>query len=476
MSLKDLNLDVIKNIHLDSGKLILNFSINNNIEEILFELVYNDTYEFKDFIYCLIVNPSFSLDDFNISDYEVEIILKSFVDENYEFFNEFDYEDETFLEEFKVYVKNSFSNQEKYFNQLLDSKIDEINNFIDDMSPDLALINNLVLKNSIILDNITYPIVEVPFISSIIYQYTDSLLDFFTIINHINDANEATLNFVSKIQPILPFSFIDHVSLTQDTINALYYSLNQIDWTIINQSLSMLQYISNIPRLDIVYTKKQEFAINLYNIIEEIDDNGEIKSIFPLDFLLSLTEGSWWIIPRFSKEEYNYLSSIENLNANVINQIFVGKYFENPELLNLMIKEWDLSDIRKKIISQAYTSYIYGQYESCVILLILQIEGILKEKISMKKSFGKLRQYLENQLNNNQTMDSWDTFLNKANIQYIWMILKPLGDNVQFNANEGVLNRNNVAHIGIVEANQLIALRFFFIIDTLMYILKSLEN
>ena len=27
-----------------------------------------------------------------------------------------------------------------------------------------------------------------------------------------------------------------------------------------------------------------------------------------------------------------------------------------------MIQEWDLSDIRKKIISQAYINYLYGNY------------------------------------------------------------------------------------------------------------------
>ena len=91
-----------------------------------------------------------------------------------------------------------------------------------------------------------------------------------------------------------------------------------------------------------------------------------------------------------------------------------------------MIQEWDLTDIRRKIISQAYINYIYGNYESCVIILILQIEGILKENISMNKSAGELRKYLEGQLNINSTINAWDKFLNKANIQYIWMVLKPL--------------------------------------------------
>lgn len=141
-----------------------------------------------------------------------------------------------------------------------------------------------------------------------------------------------------------------------------------------------------------------------------------------------------------------------------------------------MIQEWNLTDIRRNIITQAYINYIYGNYEACVILLMLQIEGILKENISMKKGFGELRRHLEKDLNKNQTINPWDTFLNRANIQYIWMVLKPLGDKIDFNAEDGIVNRNNIAHVGIVEANQLISIRFFLILDTLLYIFKSLDN
>ena len=46
---------------------------------------------------------------------------------------------------------------------------------------------------------------------------------------------------------------------------------NLIDWESINQSLAVLQDSLNIPKFDIVYTKKEEFALNLYNQINEID-------------------------------------------------------------------------------------------------------------------------------------------------------------------------------------------------------------
>lgn len=38
----------------------------------------------------------------------------------------------------------------------------------------------------------------------------------------------------------------------------------------------------------------------------------------------------------------------------------------------------------------------------------------------------------------------------------------------------GIVNRNEIAHMGIVEANQLIAMRLFFILDTLMYIFETI--
>lgn len=348
---------------------------------------------------------------------------------------------------------------------------------LDNICPKLNSMNDLILRNSSILNDIYFPLQELSSITSQITPYFDSISKISNTFDHIFSANRDVVNAVSSITHILPISLINEISLTQDTLDILYNSLNLIDWESINQSLAVLQNFSNIPRFNIVYTKKEEFALTLYNQIEEIDDNEELKKIFSLDFLLSLTNEDWWIIPRFSKEEYFQLSSIDNIqNPNIINQYFIGKYIENPELFYLMIQEWDLTDIRRKIISQAYINYIYGNYESCVIILILQIEGILKENISMNKSAGELRKYLEGQLNINSTINAWDKFLNKANIQYIWMVLKPLYDKIDFNAEGEIVNRNNIAHIGIVEANQLIAIRFFFILDTLIYIFKSIDN
>lgn len=476
MNLEDLNFDILKNFKLDSGELTFNFLINGYIEEKLMKSVYDEDYDIKEFIYFLIYQPTFSFADFEIEESEIELILRSFVEENPDFFNDFDYSNENFFEEFKLNIKRTIDEREKVIQEIIDNEIKRYNKIVENLYPTTNMMNELIRRNSMLLNTISLSTLDLLTISPVMDSYLDKVSEISNTLNHVSSANKVTIDAISNIKPILPISLIKDVSLTQNTLNNLYNSLNLIDWESINRSLTFLQNLSNIPNFNIIYSEKEEFALNLYNQIEEIDDNEELKTIFSLDFLLSLTDGNWWIIPRFSKEEYLQLSSIENINSNIFNQIFIGRYYENPELFYSMIQEWDLTDIRKKIISQAYINYIYGNYEACVIILMLQIEGILKENISMKKSAGKLRQHLEKQLNNNQTINSWDTFLNKANIQYVWMVLKPLYEDVGFNADEGIINRHNIAHIGIVEANQLIAIRFFLILDTLLYIFKSIDN
>ena len=476
VNLEDLNFNLIKTFKLDSGELTFNFLLNGYVEEKLMKLVFDENYQIKEFIYYLIYEPSFSFEEFNINESEMEVILRSFVDENPNFFHDFDSSNENFFEEFNLNIKRTTEERHKEIEEIIHNQMKVYEDIVENMYPTINVMNELIFRNSSMIKNISLPIIEFPSIPPIITPNFTNISEVSKILNHITVANKATFDAIVNIKPILPISLIKEVSLTQNALNNVYNSLNLIDWESINQSLKILQNSINIPRFNIVYTDKQVFALMLHNQIEEIEDNDELKSIFSLDFLLSLTDGDWWIIPRFSKEEYIQLSSIDNINSNIINQYFIGKYYENPELLCLMIQEWDLTEIRKKIIYQAYINYIYGNYEACVIILMLQIEGILKEKISMKKSSGKLRQYLEKQLNSNSSINSWDDFLNRANIQYIWMVLNPLDDTIDFNAEEGLINRNNIAHVGIVEANQLIAIRFFFILDTLIYIFKSITD
>ena len=88
--------------------------------------------------------------------------------------------------------------------------------------------------------------------------------------------------------------------------------------------------------------------------------------------------------------------------------------------------------------------------------------------------FGGLRKSLENKLNQYTNEDSWKKFLNNANIKFISEILKPLGDKINFKEDIGQVNRNGIAHTGVVDANQIVALRLIFIIDTLIYITENL--
>lgn len=66
-----------------------------------------------------------------------------------------------------------------------------------------------------------------------------------------------------------------------------------------------------------------------------------------------------------------------------------------------MVLNWNItSDMRRTIITQALFNYMEGNFEICVLALVLQIEGIMKEKISYKKSSGELRASLEQKLIN----------------------------------------------------------------------------
>ena len=108
MNLEEMNFDIIKTFNLDSGELTLNFLINSFVEEKLMNLVSDGNYDIKEFIYYLIYQPSFSFNDFNIKESEVELILRSFVKENSYFFKDFDNSNENFLEEFQFFIKREW--------------------------------------------------------------------------------------------------------------------------------------------------------------------------------------------------------------------------------------------------------------------------------------------------------------------------------------------------------------------------------
>lgn len=174
--------------------------------------------------------------------------------------------------------------------------------------------------------------------------------------------------------------------------------------------------------------------------------------------------------------DYEEISKIKDVNS--YNNFVLNEFYFNPELIEDLISNWNIdNENRKTIIKQAYFNYKHGNYETCVILLMLQIEGIMKEKIDFDKKDSDLRIKIQKTLNKNtDTDDSWKSFLNKANAEFILRIVKPLYDDVDFEYDMGDIKRHEIAHVGVVEASQMIAMRLFLILDTIIYILDDLEG
>lgn len=199
-------------------------------------------------------------------------------------------------------------------------------------------------------------------------------------------------NFFKNIRPI---DFIEKFTLTQSSLQLIHNSFKLINWNEINISLNlMLQTISPF-QFDIVIIEKQFYTHLIYGYVCLIDDD-ELSSIFTYEFIFKLISEDWWIIPRFDLDFYKKMSkNIENDS----NQIFLTDFYDNPNLINDMISKWNIiSDDRRKIINQAFFNYKHGNYEICVITLILQIEGIMKEKLDFNKKSSELRALLEKKI------------------------------------------------------------------------------
>lgn len=256
-----------------------------------------------------------------------------------------------------------------------------------------------------------------------------------------------------------------------DEINDELYNT---EWDDIKKESTISQFeIDNIA-IDFVTKEPEEFALNLYNHVEELEDV-ELSSVFTKNFLNELTK-SWWILPKISFEEYKELSQL-SVDDKDLNKFILADYILNPKLIYDLIDNWEFHDEnRAKIIMQATNDYYEGNYEICVLTLLLQIEGLMRDKLESKSKAPKLREKLERRLDNClrekvEDLSSWEIFLIKSCKSYIWMILKPLCDEVNFIEDEYEINRNISVHNGKVEADQIVAIRLFLIIDTLMFLL-----
>lgn len=381
--------------------------------------------------------------------------------------------DKDFFYNIKKIQENNMSQQKKY--------LDSINESIEMQKRQFSPIYNLI-KDSKIEKSQMGEFIQTPYLDGFHSNYAydaykknrenvqDSIKKLFPdnnfYLQNVKSLNES----IHKINSPTPFDILYDKTIAEEDYWAIYDELNSIDWKdTISDSI-----ISSIGDLQIGFvTKNPEiFSLRLSGHVEECS---ELKSVFTKAFLDEITK-EWWIFPRFSLDDYKelYDDFIQNGELD-IDVLF--DYYIKPEYIYNLLDNWNFEDEnRQKVIMQAIDNYYVGNYEISVVTLLLQVEGLLRDKFRLKtRRVGKLRKKLENELKNllktSENLDFWDIFLIQSNIDYIWMILNPLSDEVDFIEDEYEINRNISAHTGKVEANQKIAIRLILIIDTLMYLL-----
>lgn len=427
-----------------------NFTMNEEIGENLVNLIENPEYTLKNFVYDLIIEPDYSLNEFSISDDELSEVLLKFVENNKLYFPKFNTKtnnvQEEFLKSFEEHYTTLKKEREKQIMIATNNfPIDLINNSLNDFmrvsDQVMQIYDSPIINQAVEMMSLQSQMIA-PFISQV---------DLFV-----------------KMMP--PIDLIKKLTLTNDALTRVHESFNLINWNQINLiANTAMQTFANI-NLNLIIIEKEIFARELYSCVCESDDDW-IKSVFTLDFIRRIVFDDWWIIPTIDKEYYEELSKNDDENFN---QFFLNHYYDNPNLIIEKVNGWRLSDIRRTIIEQAIFNYMNGKYEAAVIILTLQLEGILRDELDVNKMFGGLRKSLESKLNQCTNEDSWEKFLNKVNIKFIYEILKPLDDDIDFKEDIGQVNRNGIAHTGVVDANQIVALRLIFIIDTLIYITENL--
>ena len=427
-----------------------NFTMNEEIGENLVNLIENPEYTLKNFVYDLIIEPDFSFNEFFISDDELNEVLLKFVENNKLYFPKFNTKTNNVQEEFlKSFEEHYTTLKKEHEKQIMiatnNIPFDLINNSLNDFmrvsDQVMRIYDSPIINQAVEMMSLQSQMIA-PFISQV---------DLFV-----------------KMMP--PIDLIKKLTLTNDALTRVHESFNLINWNQINLiANTAMQTFANI-NLNLIIIEKEIFARELYSCVCESDDDW-IKSVFTLDFIRRIVFDDWWIIPTIDKEYYEELSKSDDENFN---QFFLNHYYDNPNLIIEKVNGWRLSDIRRTVIEQAIFNYMNGKYEAAVIILTLQLEGILRDELGVNKMFGGLRKSLESKLNQCTNEDSWKKFLNKVNIKFIYEILKPLDEDIDFKEDIGQVNRNGIAHTGVVDANQIVALRLIFIIDTLIYITENL--
>ncbi len=271
-----------------------------------------------------------------------------------------------------------------------------------------------------------------------------------------------------------PIELLTNIKLTEEEFEDIHNEFYEVTWEKIFDSSILRTSIEN-SYLTIKTKEPEKFANNLYQHVKNSDD--EIKSIFTLDFLKEITRSNWWILPNFNLETYKEFSN-KKISHKEFNKIILSKFSTKPELITNMIKQWDISNEREDIIYQIYNNYIFGYYEVCTIALILQIEGIIKDITCSKNHSTKLIKELIKKLKNKLKKESYrskEIFYINLYIEFLYSIICPFYVNVDFDNQNINVNRHKISHCGRVNSNQIISIKLFLIINSLMEISKILK-
>ena len=236
----------------------------------------------------------------------------------------------------------------------------------------------------------------------------------------LNIPQQSIQTISESLKPIntpTPLELVVSMDIPKLQLEKIDKEFYETDWNEIKEESTVNSHTNDLYTTNFVNENPEEFMLNLYGFIEEIDDT-ELTSIFTQDFLKEVTR-SWWIIPRLELDDYKKLSQ-RGVNNNDLNQLILSEYYTNPELIYTLIDSWNISNEKRlNIIIQAFDNYCEGNYEICVLTLLLQIEGLMRDKLQLKLTGGKLRNKLEKKLDvyieeNSSDYTPWGLFLIKS--------------------------------------------------------------
>lgn len=324
--------------------------------------------------------------------------------------------------------------------------------------------------------------------------YIPNVNDRLNIINEsimlLNSCSEKTFNNRIKYENTIKY-LEKETKLALTKMNTINEIINNIDWNIIIARYNILVNLTTNLHNYFLDSEQQ------FNFLTEIEKelknySTEIRNIFHSDLTYKLIISErLWILPRLTKEEYEELSKNE-LNENKVILSIYNKYLEKPEIIKEMIKKWNLRKERKIIIEQIYDNYKRENFETVVIMLTTQIEGIFRDytntnlfnKKESEIGYKDMRIKLQEQLNtlSEKENNEWDKFIKKTCAIFLSYIIQPLYKEINFKEDDEEINRHLMMHTGTVnlekqrEMNQIIAIRFFLIVDTVLYMFETLKD